>query len=132
MPDREGFSGQVGAFGDVAAARGLAEQLEGAGYPVYVAPPAPGGEEQRWRVRVGPIETRERAERVASELKIAQEEGKPYLLLWGRREMMCKKPVGARPNDAMYSWTLDTLRTRISATLREAQPLRVPDRFKRA
>ena len=44
VPDREGFSVQVGAFGDVAAARGLAEQLEGAGYPVYVAPPAPGGE----------------------------------------------------------------------------------------
>jgi hypothetical protein len=69
---------------------------------------------------------------VAAELKIAQEEKKPYLLLWGRREGMCKKPVGARPTDTMYSWTREILRTQLSATIRDAQPLEVPLRFKRA
>ena len=67
--------------------------------------------------------------RMAAELKIAQEEGKSYLLVWGRRERMCKKPVGARKTDTMYSWTRDILRTQISATLRESQ---VPDSLKRA
>ena len=46
---------------------------------------------------------------VASEFRIVQEEGKPYLLLWGRRERMCTKPSGARPGDGMYVWTTETL-----------------------
>jgi len=46
---------------------------------------------------------------VASEFRIVQEEGKPYLLLWGRRERMCTKPSGARPGDGMYVWTPQTL-----------------------
>ncbi len=71
-PQRRGFSIQVGAFADAAAARRLAEELEGAGYPVYVAAPERGDNgtrEQRWRVRVGPLTTRSRAESVARELK---------------------------------------------------------------
>ncbi len=67
--DRAGFSVQVGAFADAEAARELAEDLEGAGYPVYVAAPDGAAETQRWRVRVGPVSTRDRAERVARELK---------------------------------------------------------------
>jgi hypothetical protein len=43
--------------------------------------------------------------RVSAELKIAQEERKPYVLLWGRREKMCKKPQSARAIDGMYGWT---------------------------
>lgn len=46
---------------------------------------------------------------VASEFRIVQEERKPYLLLWGRRERMCTKPSGARPDDGMYVWTRQTL-----------------------
>ncbi len=67
--DPTGFSVQVGAFADAEAARELAEDLEGAGYPVYVAAPEGEAESARWRVRVGPVSTRERAERVARELK---------------------------------------------------------------
>jgi hypothetical protein len=69
--------------------------------------------------------------RVAAELRIAREEGKPYLLLWGRRELMCTKPEGAKPSDAMYSWTRDILESQLSATLRNAGPLEVPESCKR-
>jgi hypothetical protein len=69
---------------------------------------------------------------VATELRIAQEEEKPYLLLWGRREQMCTKPVGAKPTDAMYSWTREILENQIWATLRDSKPLEVPESCKRA
>jgi hypothetical protein len=69
---------------------------------------------------------------VAAELRIAQEEGKPYLLLWGRRERMCTKPEGARSSDAMYSWTPNILENQMWATLRSAKPLEVPESCKRA
>jgi len=70
--------------------------------------------------------------RVAAELRIAQEEGKPYLLLWGRRELMCTKPVGAKPADAMYSWTRDILESQMSLTLRNSKPVEVPESYKRS
>ncbi len=69
--------------------------------------------------------------RMAAELRIAQEEGKPYLLLWGRRELMCTKPDGAKPSDAMYSWTHDVLESQMSTTLRNSKPLEVPESCKR-
>jgi hypothetical protein len=69
--------------------------------------------------------------RVAAELRIVQEEGKPYLLLWGRRELMCTKPDGAKRTDAMYSWTPDILESQMSATLRNSKPLEVPESCKR-
>jgi len=69
--------------------------------------------------------------RVAAELAIAREEGKPYVLLWGRRELMCTKPESARPADAMYSWTRDVLEAQLSATLRSSKPLEVPESCKR-
>jgi len=69
--------------------------------------------------------------RVAMELGIAQEEVKPYLLLWGRRERMCTKPDGARPADAMYSWTRDVLESQMSMTIRNSKPLKVPESCKR-
>jgi hypothetical protein len=43
--------------------------------------------------------------RMGAELRIAQEEQRPYLLLWGRRDPMCTKPSTALPSDSMYSWT---------------------------
>jgi hypothetical protein len=67
--ERVGFSVQVGAFADGAAARHLAEELENDGYPVFVAAPDRSGGERRWRVRVGPVSTRVRAESIARELK---------------------------------------------------------------
>lgn len=69
--------------------------------------------------------------RVAAELRITVEEGKPYMLLWGRRERMCTKPEGAKPADAMYSWTRTILEDQIKATLRGSKRLEVPESLKR-
>jgi hypothetical protein len=51
--------------------------------------------------------------RVGAELRIAQEEERPYFLLWGRRQPMCTKPSTARPADSMYSWTWEILQHQI-------------------
>ena len=69
--------------------------------------------------------------RVSAELRIAQEEEKPYFLLWGRRESMCTKPAGAKRDEGMYSWTWEILQNQIVTTLRNAQPLEIPERYKR-
>ncbi|MDX1648801.1 MAG: hypothetical protein R3263_03005 [Myxococcota bacterium] len=66
--------------------------------------------------------------RVAAELRMAQEEGTPYLLLWGRRAGMCKLPSTADKSDGMYSWTPEILRDRIRATLRDAHDAEVTAR----
>jgi hypothetical protein len=60
----------------------------------------------------------DRADGVSAELRIAQEAHKPYLFVWGRRERMCKKPRGARPGDAMYSWTPAILEEQIASLAR--------------
>ena len=59
------------------------------------------------------------SERVGAELRIAQEEKRPYFLLWGRRELMCTKPTTAKPADGMYSWTREILQIQL-LTLRRA------------
>ena len=69
--------------------------------------------------------------RVSAELRVAQEEQKPYFLLWGRRESMCTKPVGSKRDDGMYSWTSEILQNQIVTTLRQAQPLEIPEHCKR-
>ena len=63
------LSVQVGAFAESRAAEQLAESLRGSGLPVYVSPSAAAEGAQRWRVRVGPVRTREEAEQIASRLK---------------------------------------------------------------
>lgn len=68
---------------------------------------------------------------VSAEVRIAQEEQKPYFLVWGRREAMCTRPIGAKPGDAMYSWTAPILHDRIVTTLRNAKPAEVPESCKR-
>lgn len=68
---------------------------------------------------------------VSRELAIAQEEGKPYMLLWGRRDKMCTKPEGAHKLDAMYSWTIEILESQIRATLRNSEPFVVPQNCRR-
>lgn len=69
--------------------------------------------------------------RVSAELKIAQEQRKPYLLLWGRRDRMCKKPKGAKNDDGMYSWTPEILQQQILTHLRRSQASEVPQSLKR-
>jgi len=62
---------QVGAFKTSQAAERLAASLRDKGFPVYVSPGAKAGE-ARWRVRVGPLATREEAESTAARLKKAE------------------------------------------------------------
>jgi len=67
------------------------------------------------------------SDRMNAELRIAQEEEKPYLLLWGRRERMCSMPIGVKRTAAMYGWTRETLLYLIAQTLRDARPVEVPE-----
>ena len=55
---------------------------------------------------------------MSAELRIAQQERTPYFLLWGRREIMCTKPVGAKPLEGMYNWTRQILQDQITFTSR--------------
>jgi cell division septation protein DedD len=67
-PEAGGFAVQVGAFGDEEAASRLAGELRAAGFSVYIR----SGETSRgvrFRVRVGPVPTREKATRLAAKLK---------------------------------------------------------------
>ena len=59
--------------------------------------------------------------RVSAELRIAQEEGTPYFLVWCRRDLMCTKPSGVKPSDGMYSWTRQILQDQIALNLRNAR-----------
>jgi len=59
---------QVGAFGDEGSARKLSDSLRSKGFRAFVSP-STGDAEQRWRVRVGPLASREEADRVAAKLK---------------------------------------------------------------
>lgn len=47
---------------------------------------------------------------VSVELRITQEEGKPYFLLNGRREKTCRPPTSARAEDKIYRWTWENLK----------------------
>lgn len=47
---------------------------------------------------------------VAAEVKIAQEESKPYFLLNGRSGKTCVKPKNAKDTDKIYNWTWDNLK----------------------
>ena len=59
---------QVGAFKNSQTAERLATSLRDKGFPVDVSPGVKAGE-ARWRVRVGPLATREEAESTAAQLK---------------------------------------------------------------
>jgi hypothetical protein len=58
------------------------------------------------------------SERVGIELRIAQEEKRPYFLLWGRRELPCTKPSTAKSADGMYSWTSEILQHQVHTARR--------------
>lgn len=65
---RTRFVVQVGAFAQSLEAEKLEAQLRRKGLPAYVQP-ATGARDSRWRVRVGPLATRDEADRVAARLK---------------------------------------------------------------
>lgn len=122
----------------------IAEQSARGGSGFVVSARSEGGEmSERWsqsaRQRIRDAdefvlicgEHTEDSLRVNMELRIAQEEGKPYFLLWGRRERMCSMPARAGRTACMYSWTWEILLQQISMTLRNAQPLEIPDHYKR-
>ena len=68
---------------------------------------------------------------VSAELAIAQAQRKPYVLLWGRRDSMCKKPKSARSDDGMYSWTPSMLEHQLAYGLRRSREPEVPEGMKR-
>ena len=53
------------------------------------------------------------AKGVSAELRIAQEEGIPYFLLWGRSKETCVMPTSAKSEDKIYKWTWDNLKALI-------------------
>lgn len=58
---------------------------------------------------------------MCGELRAAQEEQKPYVMLWGRRELMCCKPQGAPSAEGMFSWTRQILQDQLALNERKAQ-----------
>jgi hypothetical protein len=60
------------------------------------------------------------SERVSMELRVAQQEHKPCMLLWGRRGRMCAMPPGAEQGARMYTWTWEILVHQVAQTLRDA------------
>jgi len=85
------------------------------------------GEKERRRIREADQviiicgEHTESSVPVSVEVGIAQQEGTPYFLLWGRRDLMCTKPVGAKAAEGMYSWTPQILQDQIAYTVRKAR-----------
>jgi DedD protein len=63
-----GYSVQVGAFSESSAADRVLDDLRSKGFSVYITPSA-GSRDGRWRVRVGPMDTRAEALEVAQQLK---------------------------------------------------------------
>jgi len=53
---------------------------------------------------------------VDAELKITQEERKPYFLLAGRSGVTCQRPPAAKSTDKMYEWTWDNLKKLIGGS----------------
>lgn len=47
---------------------------------------------------------------VEAEMSITHGEGKPYVLLQGRRGRTCSKPRNSRGSDAIHPWTWPTLK----------------------
>lgn len=68
---------------------------------------------------------------VSAELAIAQQQKKPYVLLWGRRNSMCKKPHGARADEGMYMWTPGNLEHQLAYGMRRSRERVVPESMKK-
>lgn len=50
---------------------------------------------------------------VSAEVKIAQDEGKPYFLLAGYKDKVNVKPTAAKASDKLYKWTWENLKSLI-------------------
>jgi hypothetical protein len=80
--------------------------------------PLPGDWKEKVRSRIRRVdqvivlcgEYSDTASGVNTELTIAQEEMKPYFLLWGRRDRTSVKPKSAKATDRVYKWTWDNLK----------------------
>lgn len=55
---------------------------------------------------------------VATELRIAREAGKPYLLLRGRRHADWTVPCTAQADDPVYTWTWPVLSEQVGVVMR--------------
>lgn len=53
---------------------------------------------------------------VSAEIRMAQAEGKPYFLLWGRSTKTCTKPTAAKADDKIYNWTWENLKNLIAGS----------------
>jgi hypothetical protein len=53
---------------------------------------------------------------VATEVTISREEGIPYFLLWGYKDVTCKKPTSALATDQIYKWTWENLKNLIGGS----------------
>jgi DedD protein len=62
----------VGAFAKSASAEQMADQLRARGYPTLVVPTAEA-RDQRWRVRVGPLSSRNEANQMARRLQTQEQ-----------------------------------------------------------
>lgn len=89
-PPRSGYSVQVGAYGDEAGAQRLADSVGKAGFPVYVSTSAAKG--ARYRVRVGPVASRDEARQLAARLERQLE-----LKTWVLSEAGPRGPGESRP-----------------------------------
>jgi DedD protein len=69
-PPRSGYAVQVGAYTEQGGAQRLADELEEAGFPVYVSTGEARG--ARYRVRVGPVASRDEARQLAARLEREQ------------------------------------------------------------
>ncbi len=50
------------------------------------------------------------AKGVSIELELTQQLEKPYFLLRGYSDKICRKPTTAKPTDIMYAWTWNNLK----------------------
>jgi hypothetical protein len=73
----------------------------------------------RERIRASDIviilcgERTHKASGVEVELRIAQDEGKPYFFLAGYADKTCTRPPSAKASDKLYRWTWDNLKNLI-------------------
>jgi len=90
------------------------------------------GWETKLRTRLGEVdavvvlcgEATHDAANVNREFGIAQEQKKPYVLLWGRRSGNCTRPIAARANDHFYSWMWSVVTEQLDNAIRhERDPL---------
>lgn len=51
---------------------------------------------------------------VSAELTIAQDKSKPYFLLAAYADKTCTKPTSAQPDDKVYKWSWDNVKTLIA------------------